>query len=57
MRTAVITFAALVSAFSAFGQAQDPALQNELALNGRRLAETKYDWQVVLSAMKKIYEQ
>jgi polysaccharide biosynthesis protein PslH len=31
-------------------------LQGRLAVNGRKLAETKYDWQVVLSAMKPIYE-
>jgi len=31
-------------------------LQEKLSTNGRRLAETKYDWQVVLSAMKPIYE-
>jgi hypothetical protein len=36
---------------------QDSALQNKLSLNGRRLAESKYDWQVILSAMKTIYEQ
>lgn len=30
--------------------------QENLAVNGRKLAETKYDWQVVLSAMKPIYE-
>lgn len=32
-------------------------LQEKLAANGRKLAETKFDWQVVLSAMKPIYEQ
>lgn len=31
-------------------------LQERLSANGRKLAETKYDWQVVLSAMKPIYE-
>jgi polysaccharide biosynthesis protein PslH len=36
---------------------EDTALQEEFALNGRRLAETRYDWQVILSAMKPIYEQ
>lgn len=35
---------------------RDPALQHEVSLNGRCLAETKYDWQVILSAMKTIYE-
>jgi glycosyltransferase involved in cell wall biosynthesis len=30
--------------------------QENLSTNGRKLAETKYDWQVVLSAMKPIYE-
>lgn len=34
----------------------DASLQEKLSANGRRLAETKYDWQVVLSAMKPIYE-
>ena len=32
-------------------------LQEKLAANGRQLAEKKYDWQVVLSAMQPIYEQ
>jgi glycosyltransferase involved in cell wall biosynthesis len=32
------------------------ALQEKLSANGRQLAETKYDWQVVLSAMNPIYE-
>ena len=31
-------------------------LQEKLAMSGRQLAEKKYDWQVVLSAMKPIYE-
>jgi len=31
-------------------------LQEELSINGRKLAETKYDWQVVLLAMNSIYE-
>lgn len=35
---------------------EDPALQHKLSVNGRQLAETKYDWQVVLSAMNPIYE-
>jgi glycosyltransferase involved in cell wall biosynthesis len=35
---------------------EDTFLQEKLSTNGRRLAETKYDWQVVLSAMKPIYE-
>lgn len=35
---------------------EDTSLQEKLSTNGRRLAETKYDWQVVLSAMKPIYE-
>ena len=33
------------------------SLQEKLATNGRRLAETKYDWQVVLDAMRPIYEE
>ncbi len=36
---------------------ENTALQEKLSVNGRKLAEIKYDWQVVLSAMKKIYEQ
>jgi glycosyltransferase involved in cell wall biosynthesis len=36
---------------------ENTAMQEKLSSNGRKLAETKYDWQVVLSAMKKIYEQ
>ena len=35
---------------------EDPSLQEELSSNGRRLAETRYDWQVVLSAMSSIYK-
>lgn len=31
-------------------------LQDKLSINGRRLAEQKYDWQVVLSKMDKIYQ-
>lgn len=36
---------------------QDASLQARLAANGRRLAEIKYDWQIVLPAMKSVYEQ
>lgn len=36
---------------------ENPANQEALSRNGRRLAETKYDWQVVLSAMQAVYEQ
>lgn len=35
---------------------EDVGLQEKLSTNGRRLAETKYDWQVVLSAMNTVYE-
>jgi glycosyltransferase involved in cell wall biosynthesis len=35
---------------------EDKSLQEKLATNGRQLAEKKYDWQVVLSAMNPIYE-
>jgi len=35
---------------------QNDSAQNELALNGRDLAENKYDWQVVLDAMRPVYE-
>ena len=30
--------------------------QSELAVHGRKLAENKYDWQVVLDAMRPVYE-
>jgi glycosyltransferase involved in cell wall biosynthesis len=35
---------------------EDIALQEKLSINGRSLAETKYDWQVVLSIMNSIYK-
>jgi glycosyltransferase involved in cell wall biosynthesis len=35
---------------------ENVSLQEKLSVNGRKLAMTKYDWQVVLSAMKPIYE-
>jgi len=35
---------------------QNPALQEKLSTNGRELATSKYDWQVVLSALRPIYE-
>lgn len=38
------------------GLLNNPAQQELLARNGRHLAETRYDWQVVLSAMRRIYE-
>jgi glycosyltransferase involved in cell wall biosynthesis len=38
------------------GLLTDVSLQEKLAMNGRKLAETKYDWQVVLEAMSPIYE-
>lgn len=34
----------------------DVSLQEKLSINSRQLAETRYDWQVVLRAMKPIYE-
>jgi glycosyltransferase involved in cell wall biosynthesis len=34
---------------------KDKTLQNRLAENGRRLAETQYDWQVILGKMDSIY--
>lgn len=33
------------------------ALQDQLSTNGRRLVETKYDWQVRLKDLEKIYQQ
>jgi glycosyltransferase involved in cell wall biosynthesis len=35
---------------------EDKSMQEKLATNGRQLAEQKYDWQVVLSAMNPIYK-
>ncbi len=35
---------------------ENVSLQEKLSVNGRRLAEKKYDWQVVLDAMRPIYE-
>jgi glycosyltransferase involved in cell wall biosynthesis len=35
----------------------DPELQSRLAASGRRLAERRYDWQVVLSLMDEVYGQ
>jgi len=35
----------------------DTSLQSQLAVNGRRLAETRYDWQVVLKEMDAIYNK
>jgi len=37
--------------------AQDVELQARISTNGRRLAETEYDWQVVLSKLAAIYER
>ena len=37
------------------GLLENVSLQEKLSVNGRKLAMTKYDWQVVLSAMKLIY--
>jgi glycosyltransferase involved in cell wall biosynthesis len=34
---------------------QDPSLQEQLAVQGRRLAEEKYDWKVALSKLENIY--
>jgi glycosyltransferase involved in cell wall biosynthesis len=36
---------------------ETPSLQEKLSTNGRNLAESKYDWQVVLSAMMPIFEE
>lgn len=35
---------------------EDVSLQEKLSTNGRKLAESKYDWQVVLSDMMPIFE-
>jgi len=35
----------------------DRELQARLSLNGRRLAEEKYDWQVVLSRLEDVYQR
>lgn len=36
---------------------EDPELQTRLANNGRKLAVTEYDWQVVLSKLGSVYER
>jgi glycosyltransferase involved in cell wall biosynthesis len=36
---------------------QDKDLQRRLSENGRRLVEEKYDWQVVLGGLDKIYHE
>jgi len=33
----------------------DKELQRQLSLNGRRLVQEKYDWQIVLGSLDKIY--
>ncbi len=38
------------------GLLENGSEEERLAKNGRHLAETRYDWQVVLSAMRPIYE-
>jgi glycosyltransferase involved in cell wall biosynthesis len=35
----------------------DETLQAQLSTNGRRLVETKYDWQVTLKDMDEVYQQ
>ncbi len=35
----------------------DKALQDQLSLNGRHLVESKYDWQVTLKDLEKVYQQ
>lgn len=34
---------------------QDPAERSQMAVNARRLAETRYDWQVALQNMNRVY--
>jgi glycosyltransferase involved in cell wall biosynthesis len=36
---------------------QDQDRQQRLSANGRRLVEEKYDWQVVLKRLDKIYQE
>jgi glycosyltransferase involved in cell wall biosynthesis len=36
---------------------KDPKLRQCLSINGRRLAETRYDWQVVLKEMDHVYSE
>jgi len=36
---------------------ENPGLQASLALNGRRLAEQKYDWHVILEEMDRVYDR
>lgn len=35
----------------------DKALQDQLSINGRRLVERKYDWQITLKDLEKVYQQ
>lgn len=35
---------------------KDKQLQNKLAKNGRRLAETQYDWQIILKDLDRVYD-
>jgi glycosyltransferase involved in cell wall biosynthesis len=39
------------------GLIKDAALRNKLSLQGRRLAETRYDWQVVFKDLERIYQE
>jgi glycosyltransferase involved in cell wall biosynthesis len=34
----------------------DKALQDQLSINGRHLVERKYDWQITLKDMEKVYQ-
>jgi glycosyltransferase involved in cell wall biosynthesis len=36
--------------------ANDERLQNQLAQNGRRLAESRYDWQIILQDLEYVYD-
>ena len=42
-------------ATSVIGLVKDEKLQAQLAVNGRQLAESQYDWKVVLQRMDSIY--
>jgi len=35
----------------------DKTLQDQLSVNSRRLAEKKYDWQITLKDLEKVYQQ
>jgi glycosyltransferase involved in cell wall biosynthesis len=43
------------SAKAAIELIENPQLQDQLAQNGRKLAETRYDWQIILKDLTRVY--